>query len=177
MVSRLVEQQQVWARQQYLCQFYTHTPSARKLRRWSIKVCTQKSQTYQRALYFRHHIVCPHQCQSLVFHRQMLDQFGIFCALIVGPFCQLLCQSLHSFLRIYHVAKGCFCLIHHGFIVVHQQMLWQIPYLKIFWHRHSSTRRLLQSGKHLQHCRLTRTVLTHKSYLLLWIHQKRHLFK
>mgnify|MGYP003293827514 CR=1 FL=1 len=37
--------------------------------------------------------------------------------------------------------------------------------------------RLENACNNLEHCTLTRTVLTHKSYLLFRIHQKRHLFK
>ena len=125
-VGRLVEQQYVGASQQNLCQLDTHTPATAELLRRAVEVVACESQTGKRAFYLCLVVVATHHHVVVVLLRELLHQFGIFRAFVVGALSHLPVELLYLRLQLSRVGERLACLLLYGRVILQHHHLRQI---------------------------------------------------
>ena len=98
MVGRLVEQQHVRLLKQNLRKLDAHSPTARELIGRTVEVCSEETETRQRALNLSLIVIAAHHHVALMLLSEFLHKSHIRLRLIVGALCQLAVQFINLLL-------------------------------------------------------------------------------
>ena len=176
-VGRLIEQENRRTTQQQLRQLDPHTPSPAEFAGRAGEVGTLETQPEQCLFDL---LLAVHSTQNIESVRRVVEamqQFFILGAFVIGPFGNLGIQPVDFAFQSEHLGECRFGLVEKGRRIGYLHLLGQIPHRALPVTGNRARCRLLLPDQHLQHRRLTGSVLPYQPDPILFVDQERYILK